>query len=349
MRADTDPLVQANFADLRAIACNCIRSYATELAPEPASIASRIDGPTPRALLFDVYGTLLISASGDVGTAVQRGPDVAFAETITEVLADEGTPHGRNGTPGVSDERLMSIASRARDEYFRQIRVTHEALRERGLAYPELEIRTVWQSVFETLASEDSKRRRRSATAHEAAHLFRKLEQAPSQALITQLAITYEMKANPVWPMPGVGALLQRAREMKLPLGIVSNAQFFTPILLETLLGSSLQALGFADELCAWSYRAGVAKPGVELFLPVLESLRTGYGVDAEDVLYIGNDIRNDITPAKQLGMRTGLFAGDARSLRLRADSLERASVQPDLIIAQWSDLRSMLIERDRQ
>ena len=48
------------------------------------------------------------------------------------------------------------------------------------------------------------------------------------------------------------------------------------------------------------------------------------YDVQAPEVLYVGNDILNDILkniwPAATVGWETALFAGDKRSLRLRTD-----------------------------
>ena len=89
----------------------------------------------------------------------------------------------------------------------------------------------------------------------------------------------------------------------------------------------------------AWSYRSGEAKPSTALFRGVLESLAR-QGIKPEECLYVGNDIRNDIWPAGELGFRTALFAGDARSLRLRAEDPDCRDVRPDLVL---TDLRQLL------
>ena len=41
-------------------------------------------------------------------------------------------------------------------------------------------------------------------------------------------------------------------------------------------------------------------------------------GFPAERVLFVGNDMLNDVAAAAAVGLRTALFAGDQRSLRLR-------------------------------
>ena len=50
--------------------------------------------------------------------------------------------------------------------------------------------------------------------------------------------------------------------------------------------------------------------------------------------------MRNDILPAACAGFKTALFAGDRRSLRLRASDARCAKLSPDLIV---TDLRQLI------
>ena len=49
-----------------------------------------------------------------------------------------------------------------------------------------------------------------------------------------------------------------------------------------------------------------------------------------------------DIWPATQLGFKTALFAGDARSLRLREDDERCRGLKPDLVIDRLSQLAQL-------
>jgi len=49
--------------------------------------------------------------------------------------------------------------------------------------------------------------------------------------------------------------------------------------------------------------------------------------------------MRNDILPAKKIGFNTALFAGDARSLRMREDDPECIRTSPDLVITDLIQL----------
>ncbi|HLR24913.1 MAG TPA: HAD hydrolase-like protein, partial [Fodinibius sp.] len=62
-------------------------------------------------------------------------------------------------------------------------------------------------------------------------------------------------------------------------------------------------------------------------------------GLQPEEILYVGNDIRKDVQPAKTLGMRTALYVGDRRSLRHQTGELDTDDYRPDLII---DDLRQI-------
>jgi putative hydrolase of the HAD superfamily len=121
-------------------------------------------------------------------------------------------------------------------------------------------------------------------------------------------------------------------------LGIVSNAQFFTPTLFSALLGRDLADLGFRPRLLFYSYRFGQAKPGRFLYERSQEAL-AALGVAPAEVLYIGNDMLNDVRPAGEVGFRTALFAGDERSLRLRNGDRRVAGGAPDLVLTGLDQL----------
>jgi len=66
-------------------------------------------------------------------------------------------------------------------------------------------------------------------------------------------------------------------------------------------------------------------------------------GIMPGNVLYVGNDMLNDIYTAHNSGFQTCLFAGDRRSLRLRTDRPECASLKPDAIIKELNQLTDMI------
>jgi putative hydrolase of the HAD superfamily len=160
--------------------------------------------------------------------------------------------------------------------------------------------------------------------------------EAMVQVDLPQLAIDVECRLNPVWPMPGLVSTLEGLARMGMNLGIVSNAQVFTPCLFPALAGKSLEAFGVPAAHCVWSWVKREAKPSTRLYGEALE--RLGHP-DPATCLYVGNDMRNDIAPAKAVGMQTALFAGDRRSLRWRKGDPLVGETLPDMVITRLTHL----------
>jgi putative hydrolase of the HAD superfamily len=155
------------------------------------------------------------------------------------------------------------------------------------------------------------------------------LEEAGDSADFTgdgeELALRYELAVNPVYPMPGAQEILQVLKRAGYILGIISNAQFFTPLLFDAFFGAGPEALGFEPELLIYSFEAGEAKPAPALFGRAAHCLG-GRGIAPEACVYIGNDMLNDMCGAAGAGFKTLLFAGDRRSLRLHGYPLRKIS-----------------------
>ena len=155
---------------------------------------------------------------------------------------------------------------------------------------------------------------------------------------VRMFADEFESLVNPVYPMPHLSKLLLACKAGNILMGIISNAQFYTPFLFERFLGSKLEELGFCSDLIFYSYRFGYAKPSLFLFKLAADQLKS-MGFSLNSALYLGNDMLNDIYPAKKTGFQTALFAGDRRSLRLRKDDPRCKNLTPDLVITDLIQL----------
>jgi len=138
--------------------------------------------------------------------------------------------------------------------------------------------------------------------------------------------------------MPNLEAMLSACRQKKIFIGIISNAQFYTPYLFKWFLNSDLEGLGFDPGLLFYSYQHEVAKPSLILFKMAVAELKAK-GIQPVSVLYLGNDMLNDIYPARAVGFQTALFAGDKRSLRLRKNDPRCADLSPDLVVTNLGQL----------
>lgn len=277
------------------------------LAPLPTEIPHRLKGiPDIQAVVFDIYGTLLVSGSGDVGTAMEM--------TKGDALAAAWEACGVQCTMSADD--MVG-------QFYAVIKGDHKSATKRGTTYPEIVVEEIWEKVF--------------ASAVEKGHATLPADFDPAI-----FALEFETRVNPVWPMPGMKEILGTLRERGYTLGIVSNAQYFTPKIVEYFLGSTLEENGFRPENCFFSYQHRLAKPGTELYSAAAQSL-SGAGIDVCHILYVGNDMLNDIQAASQVGMKTALFAGDRRSLRLRKEDARMLPIHPDVTLTRLSDILACL------
>ena len=280
-----------------------IRRLAQPLAPRPVAPeeggAARL-GPLAgiRGVLFDVYGTLLISAAGEIG---HGGSVDAKRAAMGAALDDAGLARDPRTPPAAALVHDLEAA----------VRAAHATAIGNGLSHPEVDLRVIWRRLLPT------------ANARAAA----------------RVAVSYECRSNPVWPMPDAARVIA-ALQAHAPVGVVSNAQFFTPLVLAALLPQ----VGLDPKLVVWSFEQGEAKPSTRLFAHAAERMARHHGHRPEQLLMVGNDLRNDILAARRAGLRGALFAGDARSLRLRRDDPACAGLQPELVLTELRQLPAALL-----
>lgn len=332
-----------------------IRDLSAPLEPKPTGMEPWLE-PLPgiKAVLFDVYGTLLISASGDIGLSGNQPGLIDLEALLANAGINAGSKAGINEERAQADHQMPPAQERLsgqdhptsehgrshRDDQTPQqsptdiqqqprapiserlsaaIHADHVRARASGRLYPEVDIRAIWSTLLDQQGYQ------------------------PTAQQLEWIAVEYECRVNPVWPMPGLADVLDALRQRGLVLGIVSNAQFYTPLILEAFLGQAPAALGLDPNCSAWSYQLREAKPSTAIYQVALDGLARAHGIPPEQVLYIGNDHRNDIWPAQRLGLKTALFAGDARSLRLREDDPALIGVSADRVLTQLDQVEQVV------
>ena len=289
-----------------------IHQNSPPLAPVPPDANPKLNKiGSIKAVLFDVYGTLFISGSGDVGTAAATDT----AEALTQALVVSGFEGDLEQAGQVGNALLKT-----------EILEWHKAGHEAGADFPEVEITKVWKKLIDSLCNTDT---------------LTTVEVEFDQ--IRRLAVEYECRVNPVFPMPNSLETLEALKKRGLVLGIVSNAQFYTPLLFPAFFGKTTEELGFDPDCCIWSFKELKAKPSVALFPKAQKFLTKNHGIAPEETVYVGNDMLNDVYCAQQAGCKTVLFAGDQRSLRLREKDERCLAIQPDAVVTSLNQLMEIL------
>jgi putative hydrolase of the HAD superfamily len=283
------------------------------LYPAPTLLKPLIKhDPSIRAVLFDVYGTILISASGDIDEFV------ISTENLKKSFEHAGIEIHALVTDPV--KLLISIL----ESFKSAIGLFHEAERTEDKPFPEIDILAIWEEIL-------------------IEHVKNKQLVIPDPLCIKCFTFVFEVLSNRIYPMPGMSEVITSLSE-KMPLGIISNAQFYTPVILNYFLhktvADSETVPPFDSDLTVFSYQVQRSKPDPFLFEKVKQQIRRKYDIFADEVLFVGNDMYRDVYPASLSGFKTALFAGDTRSLRLRQDHSELKSITPDYIL---TDLRQLL------
>ncbi|HUX38089.1 MAG TPA: HAD family hydrolase [Rectinemataceae bacterium] len=270
----------------------------------PAELVGLLSAPLPRrpgAILFDLYGTLFASAAGGEPGIVSDG----YGEAAT------GAPEAWAARVFLAAELRAAGDPRRPEAFAADIDRGIAAFRDRARAnraFPEIDIAEIVGKLLPGLGAEEGRR----------------------------ISLAHEAWRNPCAPMRGALDLIEALGRGGYRLGIVSNAQFYTPLLFEALFGKTPAALGFEAGLTAYSFELGIAKPDPEVFRRAVARLLAS-GMAPGEILAIGNSAANDVVPASALGLMTALFAGDARSFRPAA-ALSPGK-EPDTILTDLEGL----------
>lgn len=291
----------------------------TDLQPIPTRVKPRLDKIDGiRAIIFDIYGTLVVSASGDIEQIELSQQNMRTALKEADYLLSEKDP--QKGNQVVTD--LLQ-------KFLEFLQKHQQQLREGGAPFPEADIRQVWDEWLQYALD------KRYLTTNGASD-------------ITRLTFVFEMLSNKIHPMPDMLEVLHYFHDRKYPMGIVSNAQFYTPVMMNYFIDGQARNTEslplFNDDITQFSYSLRKAKPDRTLFAPVLKALKENYGIAPHESVFVGNDMYNDIYPAQDLGMKTVFFAGDERALRLREDKAEVNNVRPDAVITELMQLKQIII-----
>jgi putative hydrolase of the HAD superfamily len=272
--------------------------------------------PSIKAFIFDVYGTLLISASGDIDESVLSTENLVKAFSAADIQIGRKVPD------------KVALMAEILEEFKQSVRDFHNQERTEEKPYPEIDILQLWERII---------------TRHQKKNHF--IFSGP--LCIKCFTFVFEVLSNRIYPMPGMIELLEQLASRQVPLGILSNAQFYTPVILNFFLNKSISeneaVIPFDPDLTVFSYKYMRSKPDQFLFELVKKQCNLKYGLFADEILFVGNDMFRDIYPAFTAGFKTALFAGDTKSLRLRQEKPELKKIVPDFIVTDLIQLLTIL------
>jgi hypothetical protein len=139
---------------------------------------------------------------------------------------------------------------------------------------------------------------------------------------------------------------LRHVRKAGLAQGLVGDGQCFTLVQLARALRSQgpvppLSKL-FTRGCVSLSFQFGVRQPAATLFEACLARLAERQ-IAPIQVLHVAPRLREELAPAKRLGMRTALYAGDAASLQATSAEVNDPELRPDRILTDLRQIRQIV------
>ena len=277
-----------------------------------------------KVIFWDVYGTLVVAPRGNLDSLLQREAELrtVFERTIKNF--------GLNAVP----ERLHDL-------FLRGIQAEREARVAQGIAHPEVRIDEIWFKLLEKFRPDPVASAPGSIRGDFALEIGQNLVHGSDspEAAAREVALFFQRQANPTQLQPHAFDVLTVFKQRGLRHGIISNAQFYTPIELSLLLREESASAVCTYEsifdplLVFFSFELGSAKPDLALFRRAVEAL-TRENIMPDDCVFVGNSPVNDIAPAQHIGFKTVLFA---------PDGVPESAVKPDLVIHNLAQLLEWL------
>jgi FMN phosphatase YigB (HAD superfamily) len=279
--------------------------------------------PGIRAVLWNVYGTLLAIPGGELWFEHpnQFVMDVALDKTVQEFKM-WGSMSRKPGQPA---EYLGQM--------YANVLAEQRTVPGGGERYPEVVAERLWESLIKKLLQKDY---RFDAGFFGALNEFsRKVAYFFHASL--QATACYDGAADALRQLTGAGIVQ----------GLLADGQCFTAVQLQRGL-TRLDATARLDDWIDPDWRALSCdvrgrKPSDRLFRQALTGL-TQRGLTPDQVLHVGSRVQQDLIPARRLGMKTALFAGDKVSLQATPEQLKDPAGRPDVLLTELPQIAVVVI-----
>ncbi len=276
-----------------------------------------------RAVTWGVYGTLL-TVSG--GRLLYLHPDPLCMEVaLDKTIHEFNMWYSMSRKPGAPWEYL-----------FQQYKGLVETNQLAGSPKPgeasEVDLAHIWQVLVERLGKKDF-------SWDEAFY-------GDIGEFSEKVAWFFHAALQGAGAAPHALAALEHVRSSGLAQGLIGDGQCFTLVELARALKSqgTVPALTelFTRGCVSLSFQFGVRQPAATLFEACLARLARR-GIAPAEVLHVAPRLREELAPAKKLGMRTALYAGDAASLAATPAEVNDPALRPDRILTDLGQIRQLV------
>jgi FMN phosphatase YigB (HAD superfamily) len=282
--------------------------------------------PEVRAVIWNVYGTLLAIAGGELWFEhpTKFVMDVALDKTVQEFKM-WGSMSRKPGQPA---EYLGQMYGKVLSE--------QRTVPGGGERFPEVLSERVWEAIIKKLLQKEYRFD---------AGFFGALNE-----LSQKVAYFFHASLQGTAAYEGAATALRAVKDSGLAQGLLGDGQCFTRVQLQRGVArqderAKLDELLDAD-LCVLSCDVRGKKPSERLFKNALAALGQR-GISPGRVLHVGSRMQQDVIAARRMGMRTALFAGDRGSLQATPEQLKDPMTRPDVLLTELAQIADVVGTRD--
>ena len=301
------------------------RDLSWPAAPEverPKARPHLVKMPNVRAVLWNVYGTLVAISGGDL--VFTHPQSFVMGMALEKTIQEFKMWAAMSRKPGQPSEYLVHIYEKELDK----LRLGPGG----GERHPEIAAEMVWEAIIKKLLQKDYKFD---------AGFFGALNEYSRK-----VAYFFHASLQGTGCYPGAAEALQQVAGAGLTQGLLADGQCFTTIQMQRGLtkqdgGAKLDTL-LSDGACALSYEIRGRKPSDRLFRKALDALHT-QGIESSQILHVGSRVQQDVIPARKLGMRTALFAGDKASVQATPEQIKDTASRPELMLTELNQIAEVV------
>lgn len=276
-----------------------------------------------RAILWNVYGTLLAIPLGEL--VFEHPTPFVMTTALEKTIAEFKMWFSMSRKPGAPSEYMSQIYRSLLDE--------QRLAPSPGEKYPEILAERIWEGVLKKLMAKE--------------YGFDAGFYGSINEYSRKIAYFFHASLQGTAAFPGAGRTVSGFSDAGLLQGLCADGQCFTAVQLRRALerehpGSAFES-ALPESLQVLSHSVRGRKPSQRLFERSLELLAER-GIEPREVLHVGSRLGRDIHPAKRLGLRTALFAGDRASLDAPQDQLNARGAKPDVLVTELTQLLEVVV-----
>lgn len=292
--------------------------------PEPEPVKARphltrLQGI--RAVLWNVYGTLLAIPFGEL--VFEHPQPFVMSMSMEKTISQFKMWGSMSRKPGQPSEYMLHLYRTQLDE----MRMAPSP----GEKYPEIQAERLWEGLIKRLFQKD--------------YQFDASFYGSLNEFSRKVAYFFHASLQGTACYPGAAAALKAVSDAGIVQGLCADGQCFTTVQLQRGLQSQDETLrleSVMSDICALSYDVNAKKPSERLFRAALDRLEER-DISPGEVLHVGSRIDKYIVPAKRLGLRTALFAGDRNSLAATPEQLKDPASKPDVLLTELEQIADVV------